>query len=192
MIAAYIRVSTKEQRTDSQRAEIGKWLRANHTDMQKVIWYEDRVTGRSLDRPALRKLEEDAFDGRVDTVVCWKLDRLSRRLLDGVNLLARWCERGLKVIVITQRLELNGAVGQTIAALLLGLAEIETEYRRERQQAGIEAARLRGVYRGRQPGTTKGKPNRARQLRERGLTLAEIATALGVSSRTVARYLRSA
>ena len=127
--------------------------------------------------------------GKVGTVIVWKLDRLSRRLRDGVNLLADWCERGLKIVVITQQIELNGAVGRMIAALLLGLAEIELEYRAERQAAGIEVARKKGVYRGRKKGTTKGEPERARELRAKGLKVSEIAQAMGTSKRTVQRYL---
>jgi DNA invertase Pin-like site-specific DNA recombinase len=121
------------------------------------------------------------FEGAVKTVVVWKLDRLSRRLRDGVNLLADWCERGLKVVVVTQQIELNGAVGRMIAAVLLGLAEIELEYRRERQAAGIEVARKKGVYKGRAKGTTKGRPARVVELKAKGLSAGEIATALGVS-----------
>ena len=128
----------------------------------------------------------------MQTVVCWKLDRLSRRLRDGVNLLADWCERGLKIVVITQQIELNGPVGRMIAAVLLGLAEIELEYRAERQTAGVEVAKRKGVYKGRQRGTTKGKPERAIALAAKGLRIAEIATALGTSERTVHRYLQTA
>jgi DNA invertase Pin-like site-specific DNA recombinase len=76
-----------------------------------------------------------------------------------------------------------------VASVLFGLAEIEWEYRRERQAAGIAVAKARGVYRGRQKGTTKATPQRAQILRQRGLTVLEIATALGVSERTVFRYL---
>jgi predicted transposase/invertase (TIGR01784 family) len=109
-----------------------------------------------------------------------------------VNLLADWCERGLKIVVITQQIELNGPVGRMIAAVLLGLAEIELEYRQERQSAGIEVAKKKGVYQGRQRGTTKGKPARAKELLDKGLNAAEIAQALGVSERTVFRYLGEA
>ena len=66
---------------------------------------------------------------------------------------------------------------------------MEQETRRERQRVGIEAAKERGVYLGRKPGTTKGKPKRAKALAEHGLTHKEIAEALGVSRRTVIRYL---
>jgi len=83
----------------------------------------------------------------------------------------------------------TGALRGTGAAVLLGLAEIELEYRRERQAAGIEVAKKRGIYLGRKKGSTKCKPDRARELRDQGLSVPEIATALGVSERTAFRYI---
>ncbi len=115
-----------------------------------------------MNRPEFKRLQADIFDGSIKTVVCWKLDRLSRRLKDGVNLLADWCEQDIKVVVITQQIELSGAVGRMIAAVMLGLAEIELEYRMTRQMAGIEVAKAKGVYQGRLPGTFKAKPVRLR------------------------------
>jgi len=188
-IAAYVRVSSKGQKTDSQESEIKKWLAGNGIDPAKVTWFIDKETGKTLDRPAFQRLQKAVFDGTVKTVVVWKLDRLSRRLRDGVNILADWCDKGLRVIVVTQQIDLSGPVGRMIAAVMLGLAEIELEFRRERQAAGIEVAKKRGVYRGRMKGTTKSKPDRAIELRDKGLTVAEIATALGVSERTAFRYL---
>ena len=105
-----------------------------------------------------------------------------------MNVLADWAEKGLKIVVVTQQLELNGVIGHAIAALLLGLAEIEHGNIRERQKAGIEAAKVRGVYTGRTVGSIKANPRRARELKKTGLSMAEIATALGVSRRTVTRY----
>ena len=119
----------------------------------------------------------------------WKLDRLSRRQRDGVNLLADWCERGVRIVVVTQYLNLSGPVGRVVASVLFGLAEIEQEYRWERQVAGIAVAKRKGVYRGRVKGTTKASPARARTLYTRGLTASEIANALQVSVRTAFRYL---
>jgi DNA invertase Pin-like site-specific DNA recombinase len=116
---------------------------------------------------------------------------LSRRLRDGVNLLADWFDRGIKFVSVTQQIELNGPVGRMIAALMLGLAEIERERIRERQAAGISLAKKQGVYVGRQPGTTQATPKRALELRKRGLTIPEIANAMNVSTATVSRYLRA-
>lgn len=188
-IAAYCRVSHSSQRHDSQKSEIQKWLDNHGVDPKQVEWYLDKETGKHTNRPAFERLQKDIFDGKVQQVVLWKLDRLSRRLVDGVNILAGWCERGLKIVVVTQQLEFNGPVGKTLAAVMLGLAEIEMEYRHERQMAGIEVAKQKGRYKGRKSGTTKKKPERAMELRGKGLTVEEIATALGVSERTVFRYI---
>jgi len=128
-------------------------------------------------------------DGQVQTVVVWKLDRLSRRQRQGINLLADWCDRGVRVVSVTQQVDLSGPIGHMVASLMFGLAEIELEYSRERQAAGIALAKAQGKYQGRKKGTTKAPAERARQLRRRGLTTAEIANALGVTERTVFRYL---
>jgi DNA invertase Pin-like site-specific DNA recombinase len=188
-VAAYIRVSTRRQNDDGQRAEIMKWLDANGIDPKKVEWYADKESGTTIKRPEFDRLQADIFHGKVKVVVLWKLDRLSRRLKDGVTTLADWSERGLRVVVVTQQLDFNGSVGRMIAALLLGLAEIENEFRRERQAAGIEQAKKKGKYKGRANGTLKGNPGRVVELRDKGLTAPEISTALGISLRTVWRYM---
>lgn len=190
MIGVYLRVSTKDQTTASQKHEIGQWLSGQSIAPAGVTWYEDHETGTTLERPAFERLQAAIFSGTVKTVVVWKLDRLSRRLQDGVNLLADWTAKGVRVVVVTQQLDLSGILGRTIAALLLGLAEIEHGHIKERQKAGIAAARKRGAYKGRQPGTQKASPERARELAAKGLKPAEIATALGISPRTVERYLK--
>ena len=187
-IACYLRVSTIGQNEVGQRREIQKWLEG-HQITTGVRWYTDKDTGDNLDRPAFHALQKDVFAGEVQTVVIWKLDRLSRSLRDGVNTLGEWCEQGIRVVSVTQQLDFKGAMGKMMAALLFGLAEIEQETRRERQRVGIEAAKERGTYRGRKSGTTKVKPKRAKTLQERGLSHAEIANSLGVSRRTVLRYL---
>src|SRR5262249_62214361 len=126
--------------------------------------FEAEETGGTLRRPAFDGLEKAIFAGTVKTVVVWKLDRLSRRQRDGVDLLADWCERGVRVVAVTQQIDLSGAVGRMVASVLFGLAEIESEYRRERQAAGIAVAKERGVYRGRRRGTTEAAPRPAQEL----------------------------
>ena len=188
MFAAYIRVSTVGQNEEGQRREVEKWLISQN--IGAVKWYVDRESGDTLDRTAFADLQADIFKGDVAGVVVWKLDRLSRSMRDGINTLADWCDRGIRFVSVTQQLDFNGALGRMLAAVFLGIAEMEQETRRERQKVGIEAAKERGTYRGRKPGTTKAKPLRATQLRGKGLTHAEIATALGVSRQTVISYLK--
>ena len=121
----------------------------------------------------------------------YKLDRLSRKLREGLDVLCDWCERGLRVVSVTQQIDSNGTMGKMLAGVLLGIAEMEQETRRERQRAGIEVAKKLGNCKGRKPGTLKHDPKRAVQLRGKGLTIDEIATALNVTRMTVHRYLRA-
>ncbi len=138
MMACYCRVSTHRQKVDSQKADILRWLTGHAVAPAAIQWFEDVESGTTLKRPAFDRMQQGIFAGTIRTVVVWKLDRISRRQREGVNLLADWCERGVRVVVITQQLDLSGAVGRLVASVLFGLAEIEHEYRRERQAAGID------------------------------------------------------
>lgn len=183
----YLRVSTSGQSVAGQRRDVQNWLSGHK--ISDVKWYIDKATGEHLKRPSFERLQSDIFDGKVQSVVLWKLDRLSRSLIEGLNTLADWCEKGLRIVSVTQQLDFNGTVGKMIAAVLLGVAEMEQETRKERQAVGIAAAKERGVYTGRKRGTTKADPAKARTLVKMGLNHVEVATALNVSRRTVLRYL---
>lgn len=189
--AVYVRVSTTGQNEAGQRREIERWLDGNGIDQQSVHWYVDKDTGDHLNRPAFNQFQQDVFGGQVKTIVVWKLDRLSRSLRDGINTLCDLCDRGIRVVSVTQMIDFNGAAGKLIASVLFAVAQMEQETRRERQAAGIAAAKERGVYTGRPKGATKAgiDTTRAAKLREQGLTHSEISQALGVSVSSVRRYL---
>ena len=192
IVACYVRVSTVGQNEAGQRAEIERWLAGNGIARASVRWFVDKgKSGDNLTLPAFERLQAAVFAGDVGTVVTYKLDRLSRSLRDGINVLSEWCDRGLRVVSVTQQIDFNGTVGKMLAAVLLGIAQMEQETRRERQAAGIAVAKKRGKYRGRQVGTTKAEPERALKLREKGLSVDEIAKSLGVSRNTVFVYLRT-
>jgi DNA invertase Pin-like site-specific DNA recombinase len=187
--AAYLRVSSDDQTVDSQRREVERWLVGN--GVTEVEWYIDVFTGTRMDRPEFERLQRDVFNGEVKTIVVYKLDRVSRSLRDGINVLCDWLNQNVRVVSVTQQLDFAGPTGKLIAATLFAVAELERETLRERQRAGIEAAKLKGAYLGRAKGTTKAKPERARLLRAKGLSYEEIATALGVHRTTVQRYVNA-
>lgn len=189
-VATYYRVSSSDQSTDSQRPSIERWLASNGLDQGRVRHYEDVASGSTHQRPALTRLITDVQAGRVTTLVVYRLDRLSRRMVDGLQLLQTLLDSGCRVVSVTQDIDLSGAVGRMMAAVLLGLAEIERETLRARQAEGIAVAKSLGKYKGRKAGTTKSLPSRAQALRAKGLTIPEIAQAMAVSPATVSRYLR--
>lgn len=187
--AAYIRISDPDQNLESQREAIERWLVNNGHDLQQVKWFEDQYTGRTTDRPAFRKLQAAVFNGEVKTVVIWKLNRIARSLREGVQVLGDWCNKGVRVVCITQQIDLSGTMGQILASVMFGMAEMELENNKEDQRRGIEAAKKKGVYTGRKKGTLKAKPERAKILKSQGLTAKEIAQSLGVGESTIWRYL---
>ena len=190
-VAVYLRVSSKSQHVRSQRRAIERYLDAN--GMTEARWFMDEgVSGTVMERPALAELRQAVFLGEVDTVVVFALDRLARNAVEGMTLLAEWLKRGVRLVVLTMQMDFSGEIGQMVAALLLHLGQMERTRIRERQAAGIAAARAAGKqWGGRKPGTgRKADPDRVQQLRRNGLTTREIAAALKVSVRTVIRLVR--
>lgn len=191
MMAAYVRVGA-DQNHQCQIQGINRWCSANGYGPQSVRWYMDTVTGSTADRPKFDLLQRHVLDGLVDTVLLWKVDRLSCSLRDGLRLLSDWCDRGLRIVSVTQQIDVSGMLGMKLAAVLQGMAAMEQRTRNERPAAGITFTRERGVCMGRRPGSTRAKPERALELRDDGLQDREIAESMGISRRTVQRYLRIA
>jgi DNA invertase Pin-like site-specific DNA recombinase len=189
-VAVYLRVSSRTQKVASQKREVQRYLDGH--GIADARWFvDDGYSGKDLDRPAMQDLNRAIFHHEVDTVVLFKLDRLARTIFDGVMTLHHWiAEHGVRVVITSTQIDLSGALGQTVAALLLGLAQMEREAIRERQAAGIAAARANGkTWGGRKRGSYKVDPARVRELAAKGLGKGEMATALGVSRRTVSRML---
>lgn len=154
-------------------------------------WFEDKESGKTLKRLSFQQLQDAIFRGEIDTVIVWKLDRLARSFREGVAVVTEWCQQGIRLISVTQQIDLSGTVGQMVAGVLFAFAEMELQHSKERQAAGIALAKQRGAYKGRKLGTTKGNSERARTLRAKGLTLNEIAAALSVSRGTIINYLNA-
>lgn len=184
-VAVYIRVSTTGQNLEGQREAIQRWL--NGHGLTDVVWFEDKFSGETMDRPGFNAMESAIFHGEVGTVVVYKLDRVARTMVEGLITLQKWLDRGIRLVSVTQQFDFSGPLGKTLAAFLLGLAEMEMEVRKERQAEGIAVAKREGKYTGRKPGTLKVDPERVRELRKT-LTIQETANALGCSVRTVCKF----
>jgi len=186
-IAIYLRVSTCDQENGlkSQRRALKDYCTNN--GFSNLKWYQDRLSGKDTDRPAFKKLQKDIFDGKVNTVVVWKLDRLSRSLKDGINILCDWLKKNIRVISVTQQLDFSGATGQLVASVLFAVAQMERENLRENTKRGLAAAKARGVKLGKRP---KLFAKQIVPLLEKGMTIQAIADKLGKTKPAIYNCLK--
>jgi DNA invertase Pin-like site-specific DNA recombinase len=178
-VAVYLRVSTLDQEKGiaSQEKAIADYL-AGHS-ITDVVWYRDRMSGKNLQRPEFDRMSKAIFNGTHKTVIVWKLDRLSRSLRDGINVLCDYLAKDVRVIAVSQQLDFSGSVGQMIASVLFAVAQMERENLRENTKRGLAAAKSKGVRLG-QP--IKIDANAVAELRNRGLGYTAIARQLGCTA----------
>ncbi len=191
--AVYVRVSSRSQDMRSQEAELKRWAQGAGFP---VRWYSDKATGTKMERPAMDRLLADVMMGCVDRIVVWRLDRLGRTASGLTKLFEDLRGRGVRLYSLRDSLDLDTPAGRLMANVLASVAAYETEVRRERQQAGIEAARAAGKRWG---GSTKGRllkvtPEQVaavQRLHAEKTGIAAIARTVGLSRPTVYRLLES-
>jgi len=145
----------------------------------------EKVSGASRDgRDELANVLDFLREG--DTLVVHKLDRLGRSTRDVLNLVHEIEAKGAALRVLEPAIDTAGPLGKMVLTVLGMVAEMERGFIRDRQRAGIEAAKDRGVYRGR-PVSIDG--DEVRRLRAEGLGASEIAKRLGIGRASVYRVL---
>ena len=114
--------------------------------------YDDGgFTGGNLDRPALRRLLAAIEAGQVDCVVLYKIDRLSRSLLDFARILETFDINHVSFVAVTQQINSATSMGRLMLNVLLSFAQFEREIIGERTRDKIAAARRKGKWAGGQP-----------------------------------------
>ena len=189
--AIYIRTSHSDQNPASQKAEIQRYLDGN--GITNVKWFIDAGrSGESLLREEFQRMQEMVFNGEIGTIIFSRLDRVSRKMNDGIAIMDDWLERKIKLVAVKQQMEFSGATGQLLRNILLAVSAWETQTRRERQAVGIAEAKKRGVYKGGKIGRRKTSVSKVRNLYKKGRAITEIAQLTGISRPTVYKYLKEA
>ena len=186
-VAVYVRVSTSEQDSGlaSQKQAIEQYLKGH--GITDATWYEDRISGAKDRRPGLDRLQKDIFSGKVKCVIVWKLDRLSRSLRHGINLLSDWLQKDVRVVAISQQLDFSGAAGNLIASVLFAVAAMERETLRENTRRGLATAKANGKVLGRPRSSWQAQ---VKPLFDSGLSGAAIAKELGASKSAVYSFIK--
>jgi site-specific DNA recombinase len=105
-------------------------------------------SGGSLERPAMQRLLEDIEAGKVDMVVVYKIDRLTRSLTDFAKLVERFDQRGCSFVSVTQAFNTSTSMGRLTLNVLLSFAQFEREVTAERIRDKIGASKKRGLWMG--------------------------------------------
>jgi len=114
--------------------------------------YDDGgYTGGNMERPALQRLMKDIEAGRVDTVVVYKVDRLSRSLLDFARMMQVFESRNVAFVSVTQSFNTSDSMGRLMLNVLLSFAQFEREIISERTRDKMAAARRKGKWVGGRP-----------------------------------------
>lgn len=108
-------------------------------------------SGGDLDRPALGLLMKDIEDGRIDTVVVYKVDRLTRSLVDFVRLVDLFDQRRINLVSISQAFDTSDSMGRMVLNILLTFAQFEREMIAERVRDSLRARKRSGKIHGGKP-----------------------------------------
>lgn len=180
MKIGYARVSTVDQNTNSQRDAL------KASGCKKII--TDQVSGASAKRPKLDKLLSSLQAGDVLTV--WRLDRLGRSLPHLIEVVRDLEAKGAHFQSLSEGIDTTTAQGRLTFHLMGALAEFERSLIVERTQAGLKAARSRGVRVGRPPALTPSQIKHARKLIDAGERPSAVATSLEVDRSTLYRAMK--
>ncbi|TNF24094.1 MAG: recombinase family protein [Deltaproteobacteria bacterium] len=134
---------------DAQREACLAYIqRQEHWTTTDVRYDDGGFTGANIERPAFQRLLEDIDAGKVDIVVVYKVDRLSRSLLDFARVMDRFNRAGAAFVSVTQNFSTADAMGRLTLNMLMSFAEFEREMIGERTRDKIAAARRKGKWTG--------------------------------------------
>jgi DNA invertase Pin-like site-specific DNA recombinase len=153
--AIYTRKSTEHNldlefnSLDAQREACEAYIKSQAHEGWRLVpdRYDDGgLSGTSLDRPALQNLLADVGAGKINTVVVYKVDRLTRSLADFAKLVELFDQHGVSFVSITQSFNTTSSMGRLTLNVLLSFAQFEREVIGERVRDKIAASKRKGLW----------------------------------------------
>lgn len=136
-LVGYARVSTKEQNLDMQIEALKR------AGVDPKMIFTDQLSGIAKKRPGRDLAIRQCREGQ--TLIVWKLDRVSRSLLDLLTLLNKLEKDGVKFKSLTEQIDTSGPMGRMLVAVLGAIAQFERDIIQMRSQAGVTRAMERGT-----------------------------------------------
>ncbi|UVO50187.1 recombinase family protein [Sphingomonas sp. SUN019] len=158
--AIYTRKSSEEgleqdfNSLDAQREACAAYVLSQASEgwtLLPEIYDDGGISGGTLERPALQRLLADVAGGRIDTIVVYKVDRLTRSLLDFSKLVEAFDAAGTSFVSVTQSFNTTTSMGRLTLNMLLSFAQFEREVTAERIRDKIAASKAKGMWMGGTP-----------------------------------------
>jgi DNA invertase Pin-like site-specific DNA recombinase len=186
--AVYVRVSTQDQKTDSQLQELKRYCQQR--GWKKPEFFVDTISGAKSTRPQLDRMLKEMRSGCVERVVTYKLDRLGRSITHLCLLVDEMTRLGIPLICSSQGIDTSGnnPCGKFQLDVLKAVCEFERNLIRDRVNSGLAAARARGVKLGR-PASLHKRADEVLALKKQGLGVRAIARELGMAVSSVQSVL---
>ena len=155
--AIYTRKSSEEgleqgfNSLDAQREACAAYILSQASEGWEMLpaYYDDGgISGGTLERPALQQLLADVAAGQIDIIVVYKVDRLTRSLLDFAKLVEALDKAGTSFVSITQSFNTTTSMGRLTLNMLLSFAQFEREVTAERIRDKISASKAKGMWMG--------------------------------------------
>lgn len=155
--AIYTRKSTQEgldqsfNSLDAQREACENYILSKKAEgwrISKICYDDGGISGGHMKRPGLTALMEDIDAGRVDIVVVYKVDRLTRSLADFAKLVEKFDRHEVSFVSVTQAFNTSNSMGRLTLNVLLSFAQFEREVGAERVRDKIAASRKKGIWTG--------------------------------------------
>ena len=194
----YIRVSTEDQARegvslDNQEAKIKSYASLNDLELVEVI-RDEGASGKSLDRAGMIRLLDMVQEGIVDAVIVYKLDRLSRKTIDTLNLIEKIEGQGIAFHSISEKVDTKSATGKFFLTIISAMAQMERDLIAERTKDALSHKKDKGEWCGRIPFGFRVENShlvedpeqikviqRAKRLRRSGKSMRDIAGAVNLS-----------
>jgi DNA invertase Pin-like site-specific DNA recombinase len=197
--AIYVRCSSKSQDTKSQEPDLQAWG-DSQPEGTEIEWFSDTFTGTTMNRPGWAKLWAGVVSGKIDRIVIWRLDRLGRTSFGLIKLRNELVDRKIRIHSLRDSLDLETLSGRLTWNIIVSVAEYETEVRKERQLAGIDAVRQENGGKCPWGGRKQGARIKVSTEKEAAIhdmlsskkPISEIARVLELSRPTIYRVLKAA